>query len=255
MTTRIALFSDIHANLPALEAVLTDIDRRHAEEPFDSIYCLGDIGGYAAEPNETQELLQASGYPTLAGNYDENVGLDRDDCGCQYVSAFDIKMSDVSFTWTRDHTTREHKKQLQALPHEFRFKAEGRRVLLCHGSPRSIVEYLFENRSDGYLRQFAHGGKYDAHADVICFGHTHVPYQRRVDDVEFINTGSVGRPKDGDWRAGYRIVTLSETGVTSEQIRVPYDMEATCSRILAAGLPEYFADYLRTGGSVPVPAA
>lgn len=255
MTTRIALFSDIHANLPALDAVLADIRLRHAADPFDSIYCLGDIGGYAAEPNETQDLLQESGYPTLAGNYDENVGLDRDDCGCQYVSAFDIRMSDISFTWTRNHTTREHKQRLQALPHEFRFKAEGRRVLLCHGSPRSIVEYLFENRSDGYLRQFIHGGRYNAHADVICFGHTHVPYQRRVDDVEFINTGSVGRPKDGDWRAGYRIVTLSESEVTSEQIRVPHDIEATCARITQAGLPEYFADYLRSGGSLPVPAA
>ncbi len=255
MTTRIALFSDIHANLPALEAVLADIDRRHADDPFDSIYCLGDIGGYAAEPNETQDLLEARGYPTVAGNYDENVGLDRDDCGCQYISAFDIKMSDVSFTWTRDHTTREHKAWLRGLPHELRLKAEGRRVLLCHGSPRSITEYLFENRSDGYLRQYTKGGRYDAHADVICFGHTHVPYQRSVDGVEFINTGSVGRPKDGDPRAGYRIVMLSDGHVTSEQIRVPYDIEATCQRIIAAGLPEYFAEYLRTGGAVPVPTA
>jgi putative phosphoesterase len=253
MTTRIALFSDVHANLPALEAVLADIRRRHAEDPFSSVYCLGDIGGYAAEPNETQDLLQQSGYATLAGNYDENVGLDRDDCGCQYVSAFDIKMSDISFTWTRDHTTRVHKQRLRALPHEFRFKVEGHRVLLCHGSPHSIVEYLFENRSDGYLRQFAHGGRYNAHADVICFGHTHAPYHRVVGGVHFINTGSVGRPKDGDWRAGYCILFIDGSDVISEQVRVDYDIDATCQRLIAAGLPEYFADYLRTGGNVPVP--
>jgi len=85
---------------------------------------------------------------------------------------------------------------------------------------------------------------------VIVFGHTHVPYHRVVDGVHFVNTGSVGRPKDGDPRAGYCALTIDGDGVSVEQIRIPYDVEASCSRLVAAGLPDYFAEYLRTGGRV-----
>ena len=138
--------------------------------------------------------------------------------------------------------------RLSNLPREIRLEIEGKRVLLCHGSPRDTTEYLFENRSDAFLRQFTAGGVADAHADVIVFGHTHVPYHRVVDGVHFINTGSVGRPKDGDLRAGYCALTIDSGGVALEQIRLEYDVEAACDGILSAGLPEYFAEYLRSGG-------
>ena len=153
-------------------------------------------------------------------------------------------MSNISFLWTRDHTTDAHKEWLRNLPRELRFDVEGNRVLLCHGSPRDTTEYLFENRSEGYLKQFTDGGKADAHADVIVFGHTHVPYHHEVEGVHFINTGSVGRPKDGDFRAGYCVLTFEGTSVSAEQIRLEYDVELACQRLISAGLPEYFADYL-----------
>jgi len=248
---RYAIFSDIHANLPALQVVLTDIERRHAEQPFDGIFCLGDLGGYGGHPNEVQACVTDGGYPTISGNYDQNVGFDGPDCGCQYIKPLDIAMSDISFGWTKEHTLDEHKAWLRELPMEIRFEAEGKRVLLCHGSPRSNTEYLFVNRSDGYLRQFTTGGRADAHADVIVFGHTHVPYHREVDGVHFVNTGSVGRPKDGDPRAGYCLLEITGETVRSEQVRLPYDVERTCSQLIAVGLPEYFAEYLRTGGGVP----
>ena len=101
------------------------------------------------------------------------------------------------------------------------------------------------------MRQFTSGGRFDARADVIAFGHTHVPYHRTVDGVHFVNAGSVGRPKDGDARAGYCILTLDGQDVHAEQVRVPYDVELACRRLLDAGLPPYFAAYLRTGGAVP----
>lgn len=247
MATRLAIFSDLHANLPATQVVIDHI----AAGGYDGVYCLGDIGGYAAEPNETQEAVMRLGCQVVMGNYDESVGNNRDDCGCQYVKPFDIEMSDISFRWTRDHTSDKNKEWLRQLPREIRLEVEGRRVLLCHGSPRSTIEYLFENRSDGFLRQFTAGGRDDAHADVIVFGHTHVPYHRTVDGAHFVNSGSVGRPKDGDPRAGYCLLTVDGEQVTAEQIRLPYDVEAACSRLLAAGLPAYFADYLRTGGEMP----
>ena len=247
MATRLALFSDIHANLPAMEVVAEHIQAGG----YDGVYCLGDIGGYASEPNETQALILAMGCPTVLGNYDEGVGFERDDCGCHYVKPFDIEMSNRSFLWTREHTSAQNKAWLRALPREIRLDVEGWRVLLCHGSPRSTTEYLFESRSEGFLKQFTFGGKDDAHADVIVFGHTHVPYHRVAGSVDFINTGSVGRPKDGDPRAGYCVLTLSPGRIAVEQVRLPYDVESACSRLIAAGLPEYFADYLRTGGNVP----
>lgn len=246
MAARIAIFSDIHANLPAMETVVQHIHGMR----YDGVYCLGDIGGYASQPNEVQELIQALGCPTILGNYDEGVGFNKEDCGCHYVKPFDIEMSNVSFLWTRDHTTDANKAWLRELPRALHLEIEGLRILLCHGSPISNTEYLFENRSDGYLKQFLEGGKHDAQADVIVFGHTHVPYHRVVEDVDFVNTGSVGRPKDGDARAGYCVLTLDGGRVSVAQVRLEYAVETACARLIAAGLPSYFADYLQTGGHV-----
>lgn len=249
MATRLAIFSDIHANLPAMEAVAAHIKAGG----YDGVYCLGDVGGYASQPNEAQAVIMAMDCPTILGNYDEGVGFYLADCGCHYVKPFDIEMSNISFLWTREHTTDANKAWLRELPREIRLEVESRKILLCHGSPASNTEYLFENRSDGYLKQFTPGGKQDAHADVIVFGHTHVPYHRVVAGVVFVNTGSVGRPKDGDSRAGYCVLTIDGPDIQVEQARLAYDVEAACSRLIAAGLPAYFADYLRTGGNVTVP--
>lgn len=242
--TKIAIFSDIHANLAAMEAVQASI----AGGSYDGVYCLGDLGGYASQPNEVQELIRSMGCPTIMGNYDEGVGFNKDDCGCHYVKPFDIEMSNVSFLWTRSNTSDSNKAWLRDLPREIRLDIEGLRVLLCHGSPRSTTEYLFENRSDGFLRQFTAGGTDDAHADVIVFGHTHVPFHRVVDGVHFINSGSVGRPKDGDPRAGYAVVSIDRETVSVEQVRVEYDVEIAARRLVEDGLSAYFADYLRFAG-------
>ncbi len=243
---RLAIFSDVHANLPATEAVIESIK----SQAFDGVYCLGDLGGYASQPNEVQDAIMALACPTILGNYDEGVGFNLESCGCHYVKEFDIEMSNTSFFWTREQTSDDHKAWLRELPREIRLTFEGQRVLFCHGSPRDTTEYLFVNRSDGYLKQFTAGGKADAEADVIVFGHTHVPFHREVEGVHFVNTGSVGRPKDGNPQAGYCVLTIDGSSVTTEQIRVDYDVELACSRLVAAGLPEYFAEYLRTGGNV-----
>jgi Calcineurin-like phosphoesterase superfamily domain len=127
----------------------------------------------------------------------------------------------------------------------------GKCVLLWHGSPRSHTEYLFVNCSNGCLRQLTADGRADARADVIVFGHTHVPYHRGVDGVYVASTGSVGRSKDGDARAGDCLLSIEENQVTSEQVRLPSDVGRACSRLAEAGLPEYVAEYLHTDGEVP----
>src|SRR5438045_2683980 len=109
---RIAVFSDVHANLPAMEAVRDHI----AAQNYDAVYCLADLGGYASQPNEVQQVIMDMGCPTVMGNYDEGVGFNRDDCGCHYVKPFDIEMSNVSFLWTREHTSDANKEWLRDLP-------------------------------------------------------------------------------------------------------------------------------------------
>src|ERR1044071_1914989 len=133
MAIRAAIFSDIHANLPAMEVVANHLQ----QGGYDAVYCLGDLGGYASQPNEVQAVIQSMGCPTILGNYDEGVGFYLEDCGCHYVKPFDIEMSNISFLWTREHTTEAHKVWLRELPREIRLKVEGRNILLCHGSPTS----------------------------------------------------------------------------------------------------------------------
>ena len=139
MTARIAIFSDLHGNSAATEAVLAAID---AAAP-DIVYCLGDLVGYGARPNVTIALIRERGIPTIMGNYDDGVGYDRDDCGCAYQDKDEEARGQESLFWTRDGTTPENKAYLRTLLSEIRFEVEGKRFRLVHGSPRRMNEYLF----------------------------------------------------------------------------------------------------------------
>jgi len=239
---RIAIISDIHGNLTALEAVLADLRTRTVE----AIYCLGDLVGYAAHPNEVTERIRAEGIPTIMGNYDDGVGFERDECGCAYTNPVDKELGDRSLAWTKATVTAENKAFLRTLVSEIRFDADGRRVLLVHGSPRRINEYLFEDRPISSFQRLATS----SNADIIVFGHTHKPYTKRVDDVLFVNAGSVGKPKDGDWRACYIILDPSDPASPVEFIRVPYDVAREAAAIRASDLPDKFAVDIETGGAV-----
>ncbi len=234
---RIAIISDIHGNLPALEAVLVDV----AEQRPDAVYCLGDLVGYGASPNEVTECIQAQGIPTIMGNYDDGVGFDRDECGCAYRDPIDEALGDRSLAWTKAHTTPENKAFLRTLLKEMRFEADDKRVLLVHGSPRKMNEYLFEDRPISSFQRLAAS----SNADIIAFGHTHKPYQKTVDGVLFVNAGSVGKPKDLDWRACY--VILEGSAVTFR--RVSYDVAKATAAIRGTDLPHEFAMDIETGGA------
>src|SRR5688572_26394633 len=120
----IAIISDIHGNLPALEATLDDISKR----PHDRTYCLGDLVGYGAFPNEVVDRIRTEGIPTIMGNYDDGVGFDRDDCGCAYRDDGEKARGQESLMWTRARTTDENKEFLRGFVPEIRFEAEGKRV-------------------------------------------------------------------------------------------------------------------------------
>ncbi|AMY10811.1 phosphodiesterase [Luteitalea pratensis] len=244
---RIAIISDIHGNLQALDAVLADLRTR----PVDAVYCLGDLVGYAAHPNEVTERVRAEGIPTIMGNYDDGVGFERDECGCAYTNPVDKALGDRSLAWTKATVTSENKAFLRTLVSEIRFDADGRRVLLVHGSPRRVNEYLFEDRPISSFQRLAASSQ----ADIIVFGHTHKPYTKLVDDVLFVNAGSVGKPKDGDWRACYSILDGADTTNPVAFIRVPYDVASEAAAIRASDLPDKFAVDIETGGaSIVTPA-
>jgi putative phosphoesterase len=233
----IAIISDIHGNLPALEAVLDDLAKR----PHDRTYCLGDLVGYGAFPNEVVNRIRIEGVPTIMGNYDDGVGFDRDDCGCAYRDEDEKARGQQSLMWTRATTAAENKSFLRELVSEIRFEAEGKRMLLVHGSPRKMNEYLFEDRAVSSFQRLAAS----SNADTILFGHTHKPYVREVAGVRFVNAGSVGKPKDGDWRACY--VLLTPGSATPVQfIRVEYDIDRAMAAIRATNeLPIEFAQDLK----------
>lgn len=243
---RLAFLSDIHSNLPALEAVLADI----ALVGLEARYVLGDLVGYAPWPNEVLELLQAEGIPTVMGNYDEGTGFDADECGCAYINPTEKALGDQSFAWTKVHTSDANKAWLRSLPREIRFEADGRRYLLVHGSPRRINEYLYEDKPDSTFARIAAG----ANADVIVSGHIHRPYDKTVGSARFINDGSAGKPKDGDPRACWALLDTATGDI--EFRRVEYDVERVAQAILASDLPDEFAGQVRgaRGYRMPVSA-
>jgi predicted phosphodiesterase len=244
---RIALLSDVHANLPALERVLAAID----EDGVDATYHLGDLVGYAPWPDEVVALLRTRGIAGVSGNYDSTVGFGYKHCGCQYEDPVQEAQSHESFAWTCANTTEDTRAWLRALPFRLDVRIGGGHtgspvLVLVHGAPTLNTLYWRADRSDDFCRQMAASAGMKM-GDMIAFGHTHVPWHREVDGMHFVNTGSVGRPKDGDPRAGY--VRLTHEGTWHvEIVRVSYDVARTQAAILASSLPHAFAPYLASGG-------
>jgi predicted phosphodiesterase len=252
---RYALISDVHANLPALEAVLSDVASR---SDIAATYHLGDLVGYAPWPNETVERILAAGITGIAGNYDSTVGLDYKHCGCKYEDPKQAELAHLSFEWTKEHVSASVKRVLASLPFRIDLRPlgghmSGPMVILVHGAPTLNTLYLTEDRPDNFLSRMAEIASANA-GDVLCFGHTHLPWHRTIDGIHFVNTGSVGRPKDGDWRAGYVILGVDKSNVSVEVVRVEYDLDAVVQAIRASDLPNEFADYLAAGGKL-APAA
>lgn len=247
---RYALLSDIHANLPALRAVLADIDRR---ANIDATYHLGDLTGYAPWPNEVIALLREREIPGIAGNYDSTVATDYKHCGCRADSPQEEELSHLSYEWTRSHVTPETKKYLACLPFRIDIRpfgghVSGPTITLIHGNQTMNTVYVTADRPDSFLEKMARdiGARAD---DVICCAHTHKPWQRVVGGIRFINTGSVGRPKDGDWRACYVLLSIDSSGTRIEFVRVPYDVDEAVRAIRASELPDEFAEILKSGGA------
>ena len=226
---RLAVVSDIHANLEALEAVL---GRVKGEE----LVCLGDLVDYGAEPNEVIARLAGARAKTILGNHDW-AALTGD------VTRFNPKAA-MSSIWTRARLTEGSRRYLGALPEELRMRAEGADLYFTHGSPDDHLWEYIDPRADSDL--FGHF--LDKLGVVgIGVGHTHLPFVWREGARVMFNPGSVGQPRDGDRRAAYAELTVEGDSVDVELLRVEYDFERAASKIREAGLPASHAERLATG--------
>ena len=232
----IAVITDIHGNLPALEASLARIEELGIEE----IYCGGDLVGYGPHPNEVCALIEDRGIPTIYGNYDYAIARDLEDCGCAYVTQHDRELGQRSVEWTLAHTDERSKAFMRELAFDLRFELDHARIRLVHGSPRKVNEYLFEDKPARLYERLAR----DADCDVLVFGHTHKPWIREHGGVLFVNCGSVGKPKDGDPRAAFAVLELDGGEVRATIERVPYDVAGVARDVEAAGLPGEYAEKL-----------
>ena len=242
---RIALFSDVHGNLAALDAVLGDIAK--AGIGGRNLFCLGDLVGYGPDPSGAVARMRAEGIRTIRGNYDDGVGRRRGSCGCYYVTEQARLDGEASYAFTDAALSNDDHEWLGSLPLQIRFEVGDIKVLLAHGSPRKINEYLTDDRTDAFLARLAD----EADADVVCVGHVHIPYHRIVEGqhgrrIDYVSVPSVGKPKDRDPRAGWAEVQIDLDGsVVAEMHRVAYDVESVARAMLAAGLPPTLADALQ----------
>ena len=181
---------DVHANLPALRAVLEDAARIGAE----AIYCVGDVVGRGPHPNEVVEELRSLEVPTVQGNWDEAIGMDREQTGAAWTTAEAEGEGNASMRWSSDRLTEENKAWLRQLPQTMRLTLAGRSIYLFHGSPIKQSEYLWSSRPSRVLARIAS----DEADDLLCFGHTHEAFHRVVGQAHFVACGSVGCGTDGE---------------------------------------------------------
>jgi hypothetical protein len=236
----LAFLGGVYSNHLARRAVLVDARARGARR----IFCLGDLGGFGPNPGKVYPLLEEYGVVTMAGNYDRSLAERLADCGCGYTHPSDNRFAQISYDYTNRRTTERERSWLAALPSAIRFSREGRRYLLCHGSPRRVNEFLWESSSsDAFLARLAR----EAGADQVLCTHTGIHWQRGLPDgSRFLNVGAVGRPaNDGRTEVWYALLTAGS--VEAEFIPVAYDHEALGREMREEGLPEEFIETIRTG--------
>jgi len=225
---RIAVVSDIHANLPALRAIIADVTAIGC----DAVWCAGDLVGRGPHPNEVVEEIRGLAIPCVQGNWDEAVGMGREVTGSIWASPEAEADGHASLAWTAARLSEENCSWLRQLPATMRMEVEGRTALLFHGSPLKQNEYLWEDRPSRYFARIAS----DEGDDVFCFGHTHQTFHRVMASAHFVGAGSVGCGGEGDVNARYAVLYLTDADVVVGFRSVDYDHDSVARDMAAAGL-------------------
>lgn len=245
---RIAVISDIHSNIYALDKAIEDIQTRNV----DMIVCTGDLVGYGTRPNEVIHKIKEEKILTIMGNYDEAIGNFKIICGCDYLDPKDAEKAGLSMHFTGQETTQENKAYLRNLPKEAMLTFNDKTIRFVHGSTRVINEYLKENskEADEVMNELVE--------DILVCGHTHIPYAKYYGEKLLVNAGSIGKPKTNRPDANYVIIdiknsdelTKTSSSVEVEIIEVPYDYEKMAKEIEENDtLPNDFARLIREGSS------
>jgi len=228
---KIVIISDIHSNLDAFEAVIAKLPS------YDELFCLGDLVGYGPQPNEVVERLRRlRPSAVLMGNHDYAV-VTGDTEGFSFHAAEAIE-------WTRKKIDEQHHEYLATLQPSASLEKGGKLLGLFHGSPSNpLTEYVLPSLTDSAARKLiARSG-----AEVVLLGHTHVPMAYSFGENMVGNPGSVGQPRDGDPRASFATLTISEGQLSFDITRVEYDVDSVADKIVQTGLPRFLAERLYIG--------
>ena len=249
----VAIFGGVYNNHLALAATLASARARGAQE----IYCLGDMGGFGPSPDKVfPHLIGAPDLTVMQGNYDHSIGNRLDDCACGYTDPRDNHFAQISYDYTLAHTSDANKDWLRALPPELRRvwgasgqgagQGQGQRVLMAHGSPRKVNEFMWESTcSDAFLMWLLKTQQIDA----LFVTHTGIPWVRRLPDGGLVvNVGAIGRPaNNGRQTVDYALVHVHDDRLDVEIVPVAYDHHRLADEMRAEGLPEEFVETILTG--------
>ena len=227
---KIALISDIHANLFALEAVLA-----HAEnQGVKQIWCMGDFVHFNAFPQEVVKTIRKLDGTSICGNVDLDVLKMRKMIGKKKLE--ELPEDKQFLAWSYLQLSKKSREFLADLPKTKRIIINGNRFLLVHGSPVAVDDPIYLDTPEERLRELIKL----TNAEFIICGHTHAPFVREVDGITFINPGSVGKPLDGDSRACYSIMNVKKNSVSVEPYRVEYDLSQALLAMKEIGQPELY---------------
>ncbi len=230
----------VYSNPYALRAFLDDARRRGCQR----LFCLGDLGGFGAEPDAVWPLLVDNGVECIAGNYDVAIGRGDEECGCGYRDPRDNEFAQLIYDFTKAHTSADFAAWMRSLETEHRETIEGLDVHLVHGSPLVLNDFFWESLDDDEVRLRVE----TSGADVLCCTHTGLPWQKRVDGCLVVNVGALGRPaNDGRREVWYAVVDLDDGRAEAELVPLAYDWQAHAASMRAAGLPEPFVETVETG--------
>lgn len=238
----IALFGGVYSNHIALEVLLEDVKKRGISE----VYCLGDLGAFGPNPDLSCELIREAKIPVVLGNYDDSIGKGLADCQCGYTDPRDNYFAKLSYDYTFRKTSDRHKEWMRNFPPEIRINVLGKEILLCHGSPRKMNEFIWESTSSkGFIEKLFT----TFYCDVIVTTHTGLHWQRAFANGHlFVNCGAIGRPaNDGKASVWYTILTINKEKITAEFIPLEYDHEKLATEMRDEDLPEEFVKTIREG--------
>jgi len=240
MKIQLAIISDIHANIIALDAILADISKRDITQ----IYCLGDLVDFAPWGNEVIARIKEKNILCLLGNHDQRIAFDEAVIPLPHHDAQETLNREIAINLSKKEISTPNKKWLTTLPYNieltFKIGKSLRKILLVHASLQSNDEYIHQSTPKADL-----SAQLKKRAiDILVMGHTHHSYVQQSEDILFVNCGSVGRSKEKDRKATYSIITLSKEGVEAQIVKVDYPIIDVAKAIYSSDIPDFYGDFL-----------